>query len=116
MPSKSLVKRREACRNHYKWNKKFYRQRNIEHKLLLLAYIKKAKNKPCADCGKKFPYYVLDFDHVKGKKSFNISSAVNMGVSLERLLEEIKKTEIVCSNCHRERTFNPKKETKCISD
>ena len=55
------------------------------------------------DCKKRFPTYVMDFDHVRGKKSFNISSAqcINIG----RLLVEIIKCDLVCSNCHRRRTY-----------
>ncbi len=31
------------------------------------------KNKPCSDCGNKYDYWIMQFDHVKGKKRFNIS-------------------------------------------
>jgi DNA invertase Pin-like site-specific DNA recombinase len=30
----------------------------------------------CIDCKNKFPYYVLDFDHVRGQKIDNISKMV----------------------------------------
>ena|SRR5258708_29140216 len=64
----------------------------------------KAKDKPCADCGVKYPYYVMDFDHL-GKKKFTISKAVRKAsISLALLIEEIGKCEVVCANCHRART------------
>lgn len=59
----------------------------------------------CVDCNKKFPYFVLDFDHVRGKKIENISAMVKW-YNYEDILKEIKKCDIVCSNCHRFRTFN----------
>jgi hypothetical protein len=61
----------------------------------------------CVDCESKFPYYVLDFDHVYGKKVANISSMLDY-YSLEDIFKEISKCDIVCANCHRERTFHRK--------
>lgn len=61
----------------------------------------------CMDCGGKFPYYILDFDHVYGKKVSNISSMLDYH-SIEDIFKEIDKCEIVCANCHRNRTFHRK--------
>lgn len=69
--------------------------------------IQTAKDKPCIDCNIKYPYYVMDFDHL-GDKVFTIGSAEAIGCSIEKLLEEIAKCEVVCSNCHRTRTHNRK--------
>jgi hypothetical protein len=57
---------------------------------------------PCVDCGKSDPL-VLEFDHMYGVKSFNISKGIR-DRSWEALLEEIAKCEVVCANCHRRRT------------
>ena len=63
---------------------------------------------PCADCGENYPYYVMDFDHLRDK-SFNISRFVReMGGTLEKLKKELEKCEVVCSNCHRSRTYTRK--------
>jgi hypothetical protein len=67
-------------------------------------YIKHLKDSPCADCGVRYPYYVMDFDHVNGEKDRDISRLANAPVSLPRLIAELDKCELVCSNCHRERT------------
>jgi hypothetical protein len=66
--------------------------------------INAAKNNPCMDCAKQFPYYVMDLDHVKGDKICNVSLMVSLRFSDEEILEEIAKCDVVCSNCHRERT------------
>lgn len=63
------------------------------------------KNKPCTDCKNTYPYFVMDFDHIKGKKRFNISEATQKYRSIPRLMEEIAKCELVCANCHRIRTY-----------
>ena len=59
--------------------------------------------KPCTDCGVAYPYYVMDWDHLEDK-IFSAGKAATY--SIERLQKEIAKCELVCSNCHRQRTFN----------
>lgn len=66
--------------------------------------IVKAKSVPCMDCGNSYPWYVMDFDHVRGKKTSNISAMRTCNTP--RLLEEIEKCDVVCSNCHRFRTYS----------
>lgn len=61
-------------------------------------------NKRCKDCKRKFRYYILDYDHREAKeKKFNLGR-VPTGVTMKELLIEIKKCDLVCANCHRERT------------
>jgi len=67
-------------------------------------FIDKLKDVPCVDCRVKYPSYVMDFDHVRGEKVMDISDMIGVAVSMEKLLDEIAKCEVVCSNCHRERT------------
>lgn len=62
-----------------------------------------AKSEPCADCGITYPYYVMQFDHLGEDKAFNIG-IVGPRASRERLLAEIAKCEVVCANCHSERS------------
>ncbi len=70
--------------------------------------IEKAKNKPCIDCNIKYPHYVMDFDHIKGNKLINVGRTR----STLKTLKEIKKCEVVCSNCHRIRTWKNKKRKR----
>jgi 5-methylcytosine-specific restriction endonuclease McrA len=97
-------------KNHYEKNKEIYNKRlAIQRKLIrkYLQSIKEAFN--CADCKRYFPYYVMDFDHVKGK-SFQISHRTLN--SFDALHKEIAKCEIVCSNCHRIRTHRERDHKK----
>jgi len=66
-------------------------------------------NKGCADCGIN-DYRLLDFDHLANKK-YTISHMVSGNYSLETVLNEVSKCEVVCSNCHRIRTVTRKLET-----
>jgi len=61
-----------------------------------------AKSVPCRDCGKTYPPYVMDFDHVRGEKLVMVSKMMLRNrVMIEA---EIAKCDVVCANCHRERT------------
>lgn len=94
-----------ARRKHYHANKQQYLDRNKIQKAQKIEYIRELKKSPCVDCGKSYPYYVMDYDHVDplGKVN-NIARMVNH--SWKALKAEIAKCELVCANCHRERTHN----------
>lgn len=67
-----------------------------------------AKAKPCADCGIQYAYYIMEFDHVRGVKKFVVAKAYSNGAAA--VLAEIAKCDVVCSNCHRERTHKRGKQ------
>ena len=98
-----------ACRSlilqdHYRRNKDAYLRRNARFRLRNSEIIREYKARPCADCGTQYPYYVMDFDHRKGEtKVINLANASRM--TRPKILEEIAKCDVVCSNCHRERTY-----------
>jgi hypothetical protein len=61
---------------------------------------------PCTDCKMMYPYYVMDFDHLpEFEKSGQISTMISQGAT-KKVKEEIAKCEIVCANCHRQRTHD----------
>jgi hypothetical protein len=58
----------------------------------------------CTDCGYKAHAQALDFDHLPDfEKRFTISGGVTSR-SMDDLVEEISRCEVVCANCHRVRT------------
>jgi len=75
-----------------------------ERRTLINSY----KEVPCVDCGGQYPYYVMQFDHL-GNKLFSIAKAVSRNLSLDSILSEIKKCDVVCANCHAIRTFERRK-------
>ncbi len=81
--------------------------RNRKNRKFQRDFVSSLKDHPCIDCGKKFPPYVMDFDHRnKNLKMGNIGSLVSqLYFKRARLLEEIKKCDLVCANCHRIRTY-----------
>lgn len=59
--------------------------------------------KKCVDCKRDYAPYQLDFDHV-GKKTSHVASMIARKVSPIKVLDEVKRCEVVCANCHRART------------
>ena len=100
---KNWYRRSGASAKRAKRQKEYRAQRRA-----LLTFI---KDVPCFDCNVKYPHYVMDFDHATGTKLFNLGKAVDDNISIENLLIEVQKCDIVCSNCHRKRTFSRK--TQC---
>ena len=93
-------------KEHYHNNKEIYLEKNRRRRQFVRDLINQAKSKPCQDCGVKYPYYIMDFDH-KDNKSFMIANSWKRH-SLKTILAEIEKCEVVCANCHRERTYGQK--------
>lgn len=81
-----------------------YREYMREYYLKARARIDSYKKDiPCKDCGVIYPPYVMDFDHRElDKKIYGVSDM--HFYSLEKLETEIEKCDLVCANCHRERT------------
>lgn len=75
MPFKNKNERNKYLREHYKKNRKLYRKNNIKQKSKIVKLIRASKNKPCVDCNIKYPYYVMEFDHVRETKLFNIGGS-----------------------------------------
>jgi hypothetical protein len=94
---------------HYAANKDLYKARAKASRAAqgerVRRLIAAAKAVPCQDCGQRYPPYVMEFDHLDpSTKSFNISDVRYNAHSLRRIKVEIAKCEVVCANCHRERT------------
>lgn len=98
----------EYAKQHYKLNKDVYREtrkrnkpRQITEKRSVIRGLKESN--ACVDCGEFYPYYVMHFDHLDDKQN-EISAMVAQNYSVNAILNEIEKCDLVCSNCHRERT------------
>ena len=55
---------------------------------------------PCMRCGNP-NLMVLEFDHRnREEKSFSIADAVNQGIGLDEVKNELTKCDVLCANCH----------------
>lgn len=89
-------------RKHYLKNKQRYIDNAVAARRRLRAFVQEKKDKPCADCDVKYPYYVMQFDHTSDKE-YTIGVLVNLN-NRGKLEAEIEKCDVVCANCHAERT------------
>lgn len=111
----------EKCKECYKIRGRDYYQQNreIQARLALLRKNRRKeerrrfieslkKDKPCMDCGKNYPPWVMDYDHREGQVKIGSISKMASGntSSFENIKIEIEKCDLVCSNCHRERTYS----------
>lgn len=97
------------AKQHYEQNKEKYATAAKESRKRILQenriWVRSLKSVPCKDCYETYPYYVMDFDHVRGEKKANVSDLVRGFASRRKIQEEIDKCDIVCAVCHRIRTF-----------
>jgi hypothetical protein len=66
----------------------------------------------CIDCGYDKCAAALEFDHPPGSVKLGNVGDLAREASWQRLLAEMEKCEVVCANCHRERTVARRKERK----
>ncbi len=94
--AKNVVKARawvDAHREHYREYCRARRQRTRE-------WILEYKKRGCSTCGESYPE-CLDFHHRDPKqKEFNIGLMASV-ISLDRIIKEVEKCDLVCANCHR---------------
>lgn len=98
----------EYQRQHYEQNKEKYKRKakTWNHKVRK-RYQQLKEATPCDDCGGMFPYYVTEYDHRDpSTKADNVASLISRGVGWEKLMAEIEKCDLVCANCHRQRTHS----------
>lgn len=82
-------------------------QRQKDKRNKIRKYLQALKEeKSCADCGVNYPYFVMDFDHLpEHEKSFDIAT-FSKHHTLEDIMTEVDKCDVVCANCHRIRTWS----------
>ncbi len=112
MAYRNKVDQAAAARRYYERNKDLVKARAAAYRDQVREEIRQyliriREESPCVDCRQYFPYYVMDFDHLRDKV-FNLNDAKRRLPSLAVLKQEIAKCEVVCANCHRERTYRRK--------
>jgi hypothetical protein len=109
-PDARRAYQREYQRKWYRRNREIHKQRvyaaTSKRRLLLMRRVNELKQRPCVDCGVSYPPYVMDFDHVAGAKVDDICGMRRRMMDWETILSEAAKCDVVCSNCHRSRTYH----------
>lgn len=89
----------EAKENYRKRRRAIMARRQVRN----LAIIQQTKDCPCVDCGRQFPPACMEFDHVRGVKTFEINSYGANRRSETSLRLELAKCDVRCVVCHRAR-------------
>src|SRR5260221_325425 len=85
---------KENARKYMKLNRKKMRDRKVLIMDQIKSYFK------CSHCPEQ-DSRCLDFHHLDPKTKLFCISTASVRISTERILEEIKKCIVLCSNCHR---------------
>lgn len=62
----------------------------------------------CAFCGYKKHSAALDFDHINPDTKLGTLSHVYKSWGIKKLKDEMRKCQVLCANCHREKTMKEK--------
>lgn len=97
---------RENREERLEWHRNYNKHSNDHtngRKAKIREWIRLLKDVPCKDCSGRFPPECMDFDHRDPtQKTKGIASMTCW--SVERIMEEVDKCDIICANCHRIRT------------
>jgi hypothetical protein len=105
MPSNDPAYQKRYGRQHYLDNKQKYVEQAAARRLAFKLEVWAIKSVPCMDCGGEFNPWQMHFDHRPGTiKVGNIGTMVT-NCQRKKVYEEIEKCDIVCANCHANRTY-----------
>lgn len=93
---------REYNKGWYRRHKKRLLEKRKERNEELRQWLRHYKSKlSCLKCGESHPA-CLQFHHRdRAGKSFDVGSIIGRGdLSVQRLLREIEKCDVLCGNCH----------------
>lgn len=100
-------KMREYRRKWYRENKTHAKKKVNERRTEIKSWARDIRSKlKCQNCHENHPA-CLEFHHLDPtQKETTISLATCNGWSKERILEEMKKCIVLCSNCHGKLHYN----------
>lgn len=99
--------RKEYHKEHYNKNSEKYKQNAKQNRQQIVNFVNRYKQiTGCKKCTEK-RFWVLEFHHRdKDEKSDDINNIIKFSGSLRLVKEEIRKCDILCSNCHKDFHYN----------
>ena len=100
---RNKVKQKKAQHESYLRNKEKIKRNRNNRRDMLRKLVDELKNETiCMDCGIQYPPYVTDYHHRNPIDKDEIVSRLVSGLrATDRILKEIDKCILLCSNCHR---------------
>ena len=103
-------------RKHYEKNIDKYKDKAKKYKKTNIDwFINIKKNLVCEKCGED-RYWVLDFHHLNSDDKDRDISKMIRSSSIEKIMDEMNKCIILCSNCHRDLHYNEKCDSRIVVD
>lgn len=101
MSYKNLIKQKEFQAKHYQDNKEAYRERNKNRKQRVREQYNAFKDSlSCMKCGESHNA-CLSFHHKdQSIKIDTISRTLSTKMSIEAVMKEVSKYDVLCYNCH----------------
>ena len=99
-------KLRKYRREWYAKNRTHAKEKIMERRARMRTWLQEHKSElKCSKCGESH-IACIEFHHRNpAKKEINVSAAINQGWSKKRILLEISKCTVYCSNCHRKHHY-----------
>lgn len=100
---------KDVRKESYEKNKKTTLVRNKRNKERNVEWYNEYKSKlKCSKCNEDHPA-CLEFHHDDpNEKEYNVSELIRTTYSIEKIIKEIEKCTIFCSNCHKKYHYNNK--------
>lgn len=98
---------KERNKTHYLKNRHKYTENAIKYRRDYIGWMISVKESmKCVQCSEDHPA-TLDFHHTNpSTKEFTIAQAVTDKIPKSKVIEEISKCIVLCSNCHRKLHYN----------
>lgn len=109
MPYKDPERQRQAEFESRQRNSEGRRLKQQARRAEIRQWVASLKDAPCVDCGGRFHFAAMQWDHLPGCDKVDQISRLVTGLNRDRILEEIAKCELVCANCHATREYHRKR-------
>lgn len=94
--------RKDYHKKHYENNADKYKKNVKKNRLLIINFINRYKQFwGCKICSEK-RFWVLEFHHRNRNEKINDINVLKYYGSLRLIKEEIRKCDVLCSNCHKD--------------
>lgn len=91
---------KERWKNNPEWKTRERHQTKEKRQERRKYYIEYLKTHPCVKCGESDPI-VLEFNHIDPSTKIDLVSTMCHQGKLDDMINEIKKCEVLCANCHK---------------
>jgi len=101
-PKVRREKQREYQRRYQAKRPDYYRDKARQQAERITSWLDELREgAACIECGEDHPACIVFHHRDPEQKLFNIADARDVGPSKKRLLAEVAKCDVLCSNCHR---------------